>query len=102
MPHRYAFQNSDFIPDHVLSSGHKPLVDDLGSIVSPRVDVHTLFDHRVASSTQRLSGLVATWLHLRLRLRVEAPFEAMFVGIDGRPACGSTCGALEGNGAWAL
>ena len=69
MSHRHALQDSDFVPDHVLSSGHEPLVDDLGSIVSPCVDVHTLFDHRVASRTQRLSRLVATWLHLRLRLR---------------------------------
>lgn len=86
MPHRYAFQNSDFIPDHVLSSGHKPLVDDLGSIVSPRVDVHTLFDHRVASSTQCLSGLVATWLHLRLRLRCGSSVRGHVCG--GR---GSSC-----------
>lgn len=86
MPHRYAFQNSDFIPDHVLSSGHKPLVDDLGSIVSPRVDVHTLFDHRVASSTQRLSGLVATWLHLRLRLRCGSSVRGHVCG-DRRSSC---------------
>jgi hypothetical protein len=33
--------------DHMFSSRHKPFVDDLSSIVSSRVDVDTLFHHRV-------------------------------------------------------
>lgn len=46
---------------------HHPLIDDLRRVVSPRVDMHTLFDHRIASSPQRLSRLVPTRLDLGLR-----------------------------------
>lgn len=66
--HRHSFQDCDLVPDHVFSPSHKPFVDDLRSIVSPCVDVYTLLNHRVAAGAQRLSGLVAAWLHLRLRL----------------------------------
>ena len=50
----------------MFPSLHHPLIDDLRRIVSSRVDMHTLFDHRIASSPQRLSCLVPTRLDLGL------------------------------------
>lgn len=66
MAHRDSFEHCDLISnligvyqfqlwpspqrrktDHMLSSGHEPFVDDLGSIVSSRVNVDTLFHHGV-------------------------------------------------------
>ena len=45
---------------------HHPLIDDLRRIVSPSIDMYTLFDHRIASSTQSLPCLIPTWLDLGL------------------------------------
>ena len=53
---------------HVLPACHHSFVYDLGRVVSPGIDVHALFHHRVGSRPQCLASLVATWLDLRLEL----------------------------------
>jgi len=52
----------------MLSPRHEPLVDDLCSIVSARLDMDAFLDDGVAAGAEGLAGLVATWLDLR-RLR---------------------------------
>ena len=37
----------DLKTDHMFASGHKSLVDDLRGVISPCVNVNTLFHHRV-------------------------------------------------------
>jgi hypothetical protein len=65
----WSARRSSTLANHVFPSGHEPLIDDFGGIVSPGVYVHTLFDNRVAACTQRLACLVPTWLYLCLCLR---------------------------------
>lgn len=45
--HGHALEDGDLVAHHVLATGHQPLVDDLGGIVAPSVDVHALLDDRV-------------------------------------------------------
>lgn len=52
----------------MLSSLHHPLVDDLGSIVSPCVDVYAFFYHRIGPGAQCLPRLVPAWLDRRAGL----------------------------------
>lgn len=43
--HGHSLQDGNLVPDHVLSPCHKPLVDDLGGIVPPCINVHALLDN---------------------------------------------------------
>ena len=53
----------------MFSPGHEALVDNLGGIVPPRVDVYALLDHGVTARTQRFPRLIPTGLDLGLGLR---------------------------------
>lgn len=55
------------IAHHMFPPRHQSLVDNLCSIVSSRVYMHTLLDHRVRPCAQRLSRLVPTRLYLGFR-----------------------------------
>jgi len=52
------------IAHHMFPARHQSLIYNLRSIVSSRVYMHTLLDHRVRPCAQRLSRLVPTWLYL--------------------------------------
>lgn len=58
---------SDLPHYHMLSAGHEPLVDHLGGVIAPRVNVNALLDHRVRPGAQCFPHFVPTWLDLRLR-----------------------------------
>lgn len=50
----------------MLPPRHQPLVNHLGRIVAPRVDMNTLLNDRVGPRSKNLSNLVPTRLDLRL------------------------------------
>ena len=50
----------------MFATGHKPLIDDLGSIVAASIDVDAFFHNGIGSSSQRFANLVSTRLNLRL------------------------------------
>jgi hypothetical protein len=50
----------------VFATGHKPLIDDLGSIVAASIDVDAFFNDGIGASSQCLADLVSTRLNLRL------------------------------------
>ena len=52
---------------HVFPARHEPLIDHLGGIVPPGVDVDAFLDDRVGPGAQRLADLVAARLDVRLR-----------------------------------
>lgn len=80
MAHGHSFQYCDFVPDHMFSPSHKSLIDNFCSVVSPRVDVHALLDHRVAAGTQCLARFVSAWLHLRRVLCPRSSIRGHFGG----------------------
>ena len=57
--------------NHMLSSLHHPLVDDLGGVIPPCIDVDAFFYHGVGSGPQRLACLVPAWLDRRAGLLGE-------------------------------
>lgn len=71
MANRYPLEHSYLISYHMLSPGHKALVNNLGRIVSARIDVNALFHHGVGSCTKSLARLVATWLNHRFLRRLR-------------------------------
>ena len=54
--------------NHMFSSLHHALVDDLRRVISPCIDMHAFFDHGVGSGPQCLACLVPAWLNRRARL----------------------------------
>lgn len=50
----------------MFATGHKPLIDNLGSIVAASIDVDAFFHDGIGSGSQRLADLVSTRLNLRL------------------------------------
>ena len=68
MSHGNPLQHGNLVPHHMLPPRHKPLIDDLRRIISSRVDVHAFLHYAIRAGSQRLPGLVATGLDLRLWL----------------------------------
>ena len=54
---------------HMLTPSHQPLVYDFSSIIAACINVDAFFHDRVRASSQRLAGLVTTWLDLWRRPR---------------------------------
>ena len=52
----------------MLSSLHHPLIDDLGSIVAPCIDVYAFFYHGIGPGAQCLPRLIPAWLDRRAGL----------------------------------
>jgi hypothetical protein len=79
----------------VFATGHKPLIDDLGSIVATGIDMDAFFDDGIGASSQRLSDLVSARLNLRLLTSCGIHFEIVI----SKPGKKRTRGEVIG-GSW--
>ena len=64
MSHRHSFEHRNLIPDHMFPSGHQPLVNDFGRVVSTGLDVYAFLHHAVRSRTEGFARLVTARLDL--------------------------------------